>query len=266
MNQVLMCHPTHFDVVYDINPWMTGNKHLVNRKRAIEQWIGLYTTICKYTSIQLVEPNQSCPDMVFTANAGFHFGKKNVILSNFKYKERKPEEQLFNRWFNSNNYTVHTVKNSFEGQGDLLKDAKGNLWLGTGFRTDRVVLEELEHIFDSSVRPLKLVDPRWYHLDTCFCPLPNGELMWYPKAFDDSSQKIIRQQFTITLDVSEEDALLFACNSVYLLNNVFTPVCSHEIHIMLEKFGYHHMMVDLDEFLKAGGAAKCLVMDIDELY
>lgn len=265
MKQVLMCHPKYFDVVYDINPWMTGNEKLVDKDHAIQQWDILYAMIRSCASVKLIDPDISCPDMVFTANAGFHFGRKNIVLSNFKYNERKPEEKLFAHWFESNGYRVHTVSRSFEGQGDLLEDADGVLWLGTGFRTDSAVTEELENIFECFVRPLTLVDSRWYHLDTCFCPLPNGELMWYPGAFDLKSQDLIRNQFHTTVDVAEEDALLFACNSVCLLNNVFTPVCSREVHIMLEKLGYNHKMFNLSEFLRAGGAAKCLVMDINEL-
>lgn len=260
-----MCQPKHFDVVYDINPWMTNNQNFVNKDEALRQWNVLYAMIRSCASVRLVDPDPVCPDMVFTANAGFHYGRKKVILSKFRHEQRRFEELRFGHWFISNNYQVHSLEHCFEGQGDLLEDAEGNLWLGTGFRTDPAVLPELEKILDCYIRPLELVDPYWYHLDTCFCPLPHGELMWYPGAFSLESQNMIRDYFYTTLDVCEEDARLFACNSVCLYNNVFTPECSDLVSMMLKKLGYDPMMFELGEFIKAGGAAKCLVMDIDEL-
>jgi N-dimethylarginine dimethylaminohydrolase len=265
MKQVLMCHPDHFDVVYDINPWMTGNQNFVNKDHAVQQWNLLYAMIRSCASVQLIDPDTRCPDMVFTANAGFQFSGRNVILSNFKYEQRRFEEDLFLHWFKSNGYTIHMVNHNFEGQGDMLEDAEGNIWLGTGFRTDWQVAQEIESIIGCFTYPLELVDPRWYHLDTCFCPLPNGELMWYPEAFSVKSQELIRDIFSTTIDVDEHDALSFACNSVCLLNNVFGPACSKDVGSMLKKLGYNHLMFDLSEFMKAGGAAKCLVMDIHEL-
>lgn len=265
MKQVLMCQPKHFDVIYDINPWMTNNQNFVDKDHAMDQWNMLYAMIRSCAAVRLIDPDWICPDMVFTANAGFHFGKRNVILSNFRYEQRRFEEERFAHWFQSNDYKIHYVSNSFEGQGDLLEDSDGNLWLGTGFRTSIQAVEEIENILECYIRPLNLVDPFCYHLDTCFCPLPNGELLWYPGAFDLDSQNVIRDHFDTTVDVCEEDARLFACNSVCLYNNVFTPVCSDLVGIMLKKLGYDHRMFDLSEFIKAGGAAKCLVMDIDEL-
>lgn len=265
MKQVLMCPPTYFNVTYDINPWMTANVNHVNNQDAVDQWNVLYAMIRSAAQIRLVPPIPNLPDMVFTANAGFQFNNKNIILSRFRHPERQGEEGYFADWFEANGYTVHRTKNYFEGQGDLLRDGHSRLWMGTGFRTDLGAADEVETLVDQWVEPLELVDPRWYHLDTCFCPLPNGELLWYPGAFSRQSQDLIRSRFDTTIDVCEEDALTFCCNSVCIMNNVFTPVCSDLVTTMLDKFGYDHKMFDLSEFIKAGGSAKCLVMDLDEL-
>ena len=257
-----MCPPYHFDVVYDINPWMSSNKNFVNRDKAAEQWNLLYAMVRSCAEVELIQGDRWLPDMVFTANAGYQFGN-NVVLSNFKHNERKAEEELFEYWFESSGYTVHRLSSSFEGQGDLLRDADGYMWLGTGFRTDIQALDELEPLLGEWIQPLKLVDPRWYHLDTCFCPLPHGELLWYPPAFDSESQDLIYDFYEDTIEVSEEDALQFACNSVCILDNVFTPKCSVSTSIMLMKYGYNHVEIEMSEFLKSGGAAKCLVMDLN---
>lgn len=265
MKQVLMCPPYYFNVTYDINPWMSNNLHFVNDEVARTQWDMLYAMIRSCALVQLITPVKQLPDMVFTANAGFQFNGKNVVLSKFKHKERQGEEEVFRRWFESYNYTVHEVTHSFEGQGDILRDAENRIWLGTGFRTDKLVVEELESIIGEQINVLELADKRWYHLDTCFCPLPHGELLWYPGAFSEESQDLIYDRFEDIIEVTEEDALRFACNTVCILDNIFTPKCSYELSILLQKYGYSHHQFDMSEFLKSGGAAKCLVMDLDEL-
>lgn len=262
MKQVLMCHPKYFNVKYDINPWMTSNINTVDNELAIQQWNTLYAYLKSCSFVNKVEPVEDCPDMVFTANAGFYFNPCNIILSNFKHIQRKQEEIVFQDWFLKNHYVVHKVSHFFEGQGDLLMDTDNLCYLGTGFRTDIKVQPEIENILQSYVHVLKLVDPRWYHLDTCFCPLPNGELLWYPNAFDETSQQLVRDIFSVTIDVSESDALQFACNSVCVLNNIFSPVISSKLSDKLKSLGYNHISVDLSEFLKSGGAARCLVMNL----
>ena len=63
---------------------------------------------------------------------------------------------------------------------------------------------------------LKLVDQRFYHLDTCFCPLEGGFAMYYPPAFDEASRAAIEKRVPAErrIAIGEEDALAFACNAV----------------------------------------------------
>ena len=265
MKQVLMCEPYWFDVKYDINPWMSNNINFINPLAALDQWNLLYAMIRSCADIVLIEPVKQCPDQVFAANAGYKFNDNNVILSRFRHRERRGEEQYFAKWFDEMGYTVHRVNDYFEGQGDLLKDAEDRLWLGTGFRTSVLVVNELEQIIGKQIAVLELIDNRWYHLDTCFCPLPHGELIFYPEAFSKDSQDLIYASFEDIIEVTEEDALRFACNSVCILDNVFTPLCSDELSVQLLKYGYNHQQFNMEEFMKAGGAAKCLVLDLDEL-
>jgi len=261
MKKVLMCRPKYFNVVYDINPWMTNNQNFIDNQLAISQWNILYAMVGNCAEVRLIEQDKNCPDMVFTANAGFQFNGSNVVLSNFRYAQRKSEQLFFKGWFEEQGYTVYTVAESFEGQGDMLTDCLGRYWLGTGFRTSGKVVDDLEIIVNGYINVLELSDPRWYHLDTCFCPLPNGELMWYPGAFSNSSRDLIRNSFDRTIDICEEDALKFVCNSVCIINNVFVPGYSKVLGPTLDNLGYNTTFLDLSEFLKAGGAAKCLVMD-----
>ena len=179
----LMCAPDHYDVDYVINPWMEGNIHKSSRDRAVEQWQKLFHVLKDQAIVDLVQPQSGVPDMVFTANAGLVLGK-TVVLSRFFHKERQGEEPFFKQWFESNGYTVHELPKDlpFEGAGDALLDREGRwLWAGYGFRSELDSHSYLAKWLDIEVLSLRLMDERFYHLDTCFCPLNGGYLLYYPQ-------------------------------------------------------------------------------------
>jgi N-dimethylarginine dimethylaminohydrolase len=260
MNQILMCYPEYFDVTYDINPWMTEQIGRVNRSNAINQWEKLYECLDRYASISLINPINDLPDLVFTANAGF-VNKKNIVLSRFSKPERSKEEHYFREWFAKFAATVSQPKLAYEGEGDHLCDYKHRHWLGSGFRTDAAVKDELEYFLNTDINVLELIDGRWYHLDTAFCPLPNGQILWYPGAFSSISREIIRKSFKYSVEVNEEDAMNFCCNAVVLDDNVFLPK-NISVSKQLNALSYRCHEFDLSEFLKSGGAAKCLVLTL----
>lgn len=258
MDKILMCHPKYFDVIYDINPWMTNQSGKVNNVIATTQWNRLLEGLSREFTINILDGIENCPDLVFTANAGF-IKNKIAILSKFSKQQRQDEEIHFRRWFESKDYTVVQPENYYEGEGDHLVDGEGRHWLGTGFRTSAAVAPELETFLNKKINVLQLVDPRWYHLDTAFCPLPRGEILWYPPAFSLESQQLIYKSFKRGIEIKTEDALSFACNCVAVKNKLFLPKNKSASH-MLKTFGYSVYEYDLSEFIKAGGAAKCLVL------
>lgn len=256
-----MCAPNHFDVIYDINPWMSDQIGKVNNFLAVQQWNNLLDELSKFTVVKVIDGVHLLPDLVFTANAGF-IHNNTAVLSKFSKKERSPEEEHFRKWFLENGYTVFQPVNDYEGEGDHLTDMRGRHWVGSGFRTSELVKKELENVIGKSVNLLTLVDPRWYHLDTAFCPLPNGEVMWYPGAFSEESQQLIRASFENSIEINEEDALQFSCNCVCVRNHLFLPK-NTKASCQLKNYGYEIHEFELSEFIKAGGAAKCLVLFCD---
>jgi ornithine--oxo-acid transaminase len=260
----LMCPPTLYDVNYVINPWMAGNVHRSSRDRAMDQWNVLHDAMTRVAEVRLVEPQPGSPDMVFTANAGLLFDGI-VALSSFYHPERQGEEPHFRRWFADSGFTVCDVPRltPFEGEGDALFEADGSrLWAGYGPRTDELSHRQLTDLWDIEVVSLKLVDPRFYHLDTCFCPLSGGEVMYYPAAFDTESRIRIEGRYPKKklIRVSESDALRFACNAVNIGNTILLNRIGDDLLEDLQLRGYDVVQVELTEFLKAGGAAKCLVL------
>lgn len=264
----LMCAPDHYDVDYVINPWMEGNIHKSSRDRAVEQWQKLHFILKDHSIVDLVAPQLGWPDMVFTANAGLVLGK-TVVLSRFFHKERQGEEPYFKEWFESQGYTVQELPKDlpFEGAGDALLDREGRwLWAGYGFRSELDSHPYIAKWLDIEVVSLRLMDERFYHLDTCFCPLSGGYLLYYPEAFDAYSNRLIEMRVAPEkrIAIAEADAVNFACNAVNIGQIVVMNKVSEDLKKRLTAAGFEVIETPLSEFLKAGGAAKCLTLRVTE--
>lgn len=263
-----MCPPDHYEVDYVINPWMEGNVHKSSRQAAVAQWEGLHKLLVTVADVELITPQQGLPDMVFTANAGLVLGKK-FVLSRFLPRERQGEEPVFKKWFKKQGFEIFELPADlpFEGAGDALLDhARACLWAGYGFRSELAAHPKLAEWLDIEVISLRLADPRFYHLDTCFCPLEGGGLLYYPEAFDAYSNRLIEQRVPEKLRVAanETDAVRFACNAVNVGRKIFLNQAGDELVQQLQKAGYEPAQTPLNEFLKAGGGAKCLTLRLTE--
>ncbi|GAB4530719.1 MAG: TIGR00300 family protein [Pleurocapsa sp.] len=266
--RILMCAPDHYDVDYVINPWMEGNIHKSSRDRAVSQWEKLHHTLKDLAIVDLVQGQQGVPDMVFTANAGLVLGD-NVVLSRFYHPERQGEEPHFKKWFEDNGFTVFELPKDlpFEGAGDALLDREGRwLWAGYGFRSELDSHPYIAKWLDIEVLSLRLIDDRFYHLDTCFCPLTGGYLLYYPEAFDSYSNHLIERRVPPEkrIALAEPDAVNFACNAVNVGQTVVMNKASDGLKQQLADVGFTVIETPLTEFLKAGGAAKCLTLRITE--
>lgn len=267
--QILMCPPDHYAVDYVINPWMEGNRGRTELQTAHAQWQRLRDTIAHHAAVTLVQPQPGLPDMVFTANAGLVYGDLAVV-SHFRAPERQGETPHFAAWFRANGFrlTDWPGEISFEGAGNALFDrALDVLWLGHGFRSDLRAGPLLQGLLPVEVVTLALTDPRFYHLDTCLCPLPRGYLLYYPPAFDATSQAVIAARIPANkrLAVDEKDALMYACNAVALNDQVVVMNnATPELQDSLRHAGFTPEPVPLGEFMKAGGAAKCLTLKLHE--
>jgi N-dimethylarginine dimethylaminohydrolase len=262
----LMCPPTLYDVDYVINPWMSGNVHASSRILASQQWECLYEAVSRIANVKLIEPEPGSPDMVFTANAGLE-RDGIVAVSSFFHPERQGEERHFRLWFQQAGYTLVNIPRAtpFEGEGDALFSSDGRLlWVGHGPRTAASSHRALREAWGVPVVPLHLIDPRFYHLDTCFAPLEGGYIMYFPDAFDHLSLHSIESFYSPEkrIIVRESDAVSFACNAINVGQTIILNTISTRLSAQLEQSGFHVVQVELTEFLKAGGAAKCLVMKI----
>ncbi len=259
-----MCPPTHFDVTYEINPWMRRDNR-PDPDRAWAQWDHLVSVLCVAgAAIETVDPVRGLPDMVFTANAGF-VDDRTFIVSRFMNPERRPEAGRFVDWFRPRGYAVCELDTSPEArfEGGEVCPFRGRLLGGYGFRSHPGALEALGAALAVEVLPIRLVDPRLYHLDACFCPLDERRAILAPNAFDGRGRELLSKLVPEPLLLEADEALAFCANSVVVGTCAIMPACPPRVGRILERWGYDVAVVDVSEFLKAGGAARCLTLPLD---
>jgi N-dimethylarginine dimethylaminohydrolase len=257
----LMCPPEHFAVEYAINPWMDPGKP-VDVALAMRQWerLGQVFTGLGHT-VHTIAPERGLPDMVFAANGATVIDGK-VLGARFKYPERQPEAEIYLNWFRRRDYKQ--VRESHvlnEGEGDLVFAGRAIL-AGYGFRSDKAVRDELIELFGLPVISLRLVDPRFYHLDTALVVLDADTAAYYPAAFDDAGRAVLASYFADLIEVKDEDAEVLGLNAVNDGRNVVLPEQATGLAAQLAAAGFNPVGVDLSELLKAGGGPKCCTLEL----
>ena len=241
MTRLLVCPPTYFGVEYVINPWMAGNVGAASQPSAMRQWDSLVSILEDHADVFAMEPRPGLPDMCFAANGGFVLDETFVPAS-FSVVQREPEAGWYRDWADAAGFDLATVEGTlaFEGEGDALwwpNDERPLLWAGYGVRTSLESHRALAGQLRVEVASLRLVDQRFYHLDTCFVPLPGGRVIYYPPAFDERSRQQIESLVPADrrIEVGDEDALGFACNAVRLDQTLIT---SHASGALRRASGY----------------------------
>lgn len=262
-HNILMCRPDYFDVVYEINPWMKKEVR-PDKTIALQQWTTLHHYIIRLGGfVNYIPPEPNLPDMVFTANGGLVHDNR-VAIPRFANPERQQETIHFRHHFRKNGLQILDFEEDeyFEGNGDAFI-FNGTLFVGSGSRSVAKVGWKLVKFFGLRKMVIcDLVDLDFYHLDTCFCPLSDNDVLLYPKAFSAETLQAFSTEKLNFIEVSEEDARRFACNSVVLGKHVIMPHGSPEAFKKLTGRGYTPHVVEMSEFMKAGGAAKCLTLRV----
>ena len=261
--RILMCPPDYFGIEYEINPWMSVQKG-ADPERSKAQWRALHRTLEDLgAEIDLMEPVEGLPDLVFTANAGLVF-KDLFIPSRFRYRVRQGETPRFEAWARSRGFQIVQIPEgeNFEGAGDALFCGE-TLFGGYRFRSDVQSHQWIGERLGVEVLPMELIDPRFYHLDTCFCPIAPGAAIYYPGAFDEYGLSVIADRIPRRIEVRPEEAVFFSCNAVVVGSNVVLNQGAPRLAADLERIGFKTHALDLSEFIKSGGSAKCLTLRID---
>ncbi len=257
----LMCRPEHFTVEYAINPWMDPAKP-VDVALASRQWERLAEAFRSLGhTVETIPPKPGLPDMVFAANGATVIDGK-VLGAKFRHPERQPEAGAYLTWFRRRGYPqIRESAVVNEGEGDIVFAGRAIL-SGYGFRTERSVREELTEFYRLPVISLRLVDPRFYHLDTALVVLDADTAAYYPAAFDDAGKAALATHFTELIEVKDEDAEVLGLNAISDGRNVVVPEQATGLISQLKSAGFQPVAVNLSELLKAGGGPKCCTLEL----
>ncbi|WP_448235400.1 dimethylargininase [Microbacterium paulum] len=265
----LMCRPEHFTVSYRINPWMEPAKP-TDTAKALAQWQTLYDTyVALGHEVELIDPVPGLPDMVYTANGGFIVDGRALGVR-FRADERRGEERPFMDWFAAHGFDVVEPVSVQEGEGDFLL-VGDTILAGTGFRSTGDSHAEVAGVFGREVVSLRLIDPRFYHLDTAISVLdpvegPGGvekaNIAYLPSAFDEPSLAVLRERYPDAIEVSDADGAVFGLNSASDGYNVFISPRATGFEAQLRERGYNPVLVDLSELLLGGGGIKCCTLEL----
>jgi N-dimethylarginine dimethylaminohydrolase len=273
----LMCPPLHYAVSYSINPWMnpgswkSGGSAL--HEEAEQQWFALHDTLLALgAAIDFVDPELNLPDLVFTANAAIVLDGK-ALLARFRHPERRGEEPIFGSALRAlkERAEIDAIMEMpagvwLEGAGDCIWDpVRRQFWMGFGPRSHREAADVVTEGFGAECVALELSDSSFYHLDTAFCPLPSGDVIYYPGAFGESGLRAIEERVTPDhrLAIDHEDATRFAANAVPLNGSLVLSSCSERLRRRLEERGFAVVATPLQAFLRSGGSACCLTLRLD---
>ncbi|MBB6254715.1 dimethylarginine dimethylaminohydrolase family protein [Nitrospirillum iridis] len=275
--RILMCAPDHFEVSYAINPWMRPDRWKeeggVLGARSTSGWERLAATLRGLgVELEFAVPHAGLPDMVFTANAAVVLDGK-ALVATFRHPQRQGETAVFRRTFDALKERgllagVHDMPEGvvLEGAGDCVWDpVRRTFWLGYGQRSDQAAAAVVRDLFGVEVEALQLVDPRFYHMDTCLCPLNGGEVLYYPGAFSAEGNARIRERFGAQnlIVAPEPDACTLAVNAVNIGRDIVLATASPALRGMLTERGYTVHETPISDFGLSGGSAFCLILKLD---
>jgi arginine dihydrolase len=261
----LMCPPRYFTVSYRINPWMDPTQP-VDAARAMAQWTALAGTYRALGhTVEVIDPEPGLPDMVFAANAGTVID--GVVLgARFRNAERAAEAAHYQRWFVAHGARDMVMPSAVnEGEGDLIWTGR-LLLAGTGFRTEQAAHSEAQELLGVPVISLRLVNPYYYHLDTCLLVLDDSPctplIAYYPAAFSPGSQRVLARLFPDAVIAGPADAACLGLNGVSDGRSVVLPLEAVDLGRALALRGFEPVFVDVSELRRAGGGPKCCTLEL----
>ena len=261
----MLCPPDYFGVEYEINAWMHRSVP-VDSELVQAQWQGLVRNLeSAGATVETMPPVRGLPDMVFTANAGLVDGDR-FLVSRFRYPERQPEAACDRAWFRQKGFRLLDLSGDpapyFEGAGDALPFT-GQLVAGYGPRSEKTAYNLVSDLLGIRVVPVRLVDPRFYHVDLTFCPLDDRHAIVNPYGWDADGCAAIKKLVPEPLVLEEDEAATFCANSVVVGSTILMPACSPRVGRILESWGFDVCVTPVTEFLKAGGGVRCLTLALD---
>lgn len=276
---ILMTDPGHYEVSYQINPWMRPDDWAKNASVRAKAARGASAALCAAlqaagAQVEILAGQPGLPDMVFPANAAVVLDGV-ALMARFRHPERQGEEAHFREGFQALRAKgliddiVTLPEHLFqEGAGDAHWDAHRQLfWTGWGPRSSKAASEVIGEVFGRPTVPLELATRQFYHLDTCLCPLPCGELLYFPPAFTEAGRAAIADLTDPDqrIEAAPDEAATFCVNAVALGRTLVMAKAPPRLKAVLAERGYRLVEIDLAPFILSGGAAFCMTLRLDHV-
>ena len=270
--QALMVTPEHFTVDYVINPHMEGMVGTVDQAKAWAEWEQVKAAFeTSGVRVHGIRGVAGLPDMVFCANQSLPYideqGVRHVLMSIMHADQRKEEVAFIEQWYRQNGYIIHHLPektiDDFEGMGDAIwHTGRKLIWGGYGFRSSLDAYDIVSKTYDVPVIALELLQPSFYHLDTCFCMLNETTALIYPAAFTADGLALLRALIPDLIEANDHEANhLFACNATCPNGkDVIIQAGCTVVNAELRKRGFTVHEVSTEEYLKSGGSVFCMKM------
>jgi arginine dihydrolase len=240
--------------------------------RAREQWLALVAAIeAAGGTVDVLPQLPDAPDMVYAMNLGLALQETDgtgsrVVLSHMRYPQRRMETPEADAWFAGHGVARRSIGRDGVGAHFEAGDAfawRGELVVGYGPRTEELALKHLATDLGVTVRGIRITHPGMYHMDIGFCPLDGSRAMVCPSAYDEASAAALLTLVPDPLVLTEEEGLAFCANSIVLGRTIVMPACTDRVRRQLEQWGFEVVVVEVGEFLKGGGAVRCLTNPLD---
>jgi len=276
--RVLMCSPDYFDIIDVKNVHMQGHIGNTDKAQVNAQWQSLkdaYDALLTnkvLDEVSVIPGAKDCEDMVFCANQTLPWkmedGSEVVVMSRMRHESRQREVPYFEEFFKNKGFKPLHFNNvkMFEGMGDVIPHpGKRLLYGGYGHRTTAEAYDELANMLQTPVVALELINPKFYHLDTCFVPLSKDSVMLCKEAFTEDGLAMIRQLFTKVYYIPEYEAeKYFSLNAhAFDAHGTKTAILQKGSAItvdVLKQEGYNVVEIETGEFMKSGGSVFCMKM------
>ena len=262
----LMVRPDHFRIDYVINPYMSTHDQ-PDPALALKQWESLRQAIVDAGgTVEVLDQREDSPDMVYAMNLGLATADGRAMLSHMRFEPRRKESLSAADWFTGNGFRLE--RTGGEGVGAHFESGDAfvfgdSLVVGYGPRTEVEALKQLATEWNIRVRGLRIAHEGMYPLDLPFCPVDSTHAMVYPPAFDAASQAELSGIVPDPIVLTDEEAFAFSGNSIVVGETIIMPACSPRLHEIFTGLGLRVVVLDLSEFHKGGGSARCLTNPLD---
>jgi N-dimethylarginine dimethylaminohydrolase len=184
------------------------------------------------------------------------------------HESRRKEVPFYTGFFKQNGYKVlETIPNKvYEGMGDLIPvPGKRLIFGGYGYRTDSATFDVISKSLQAPIIPIKLINPNFYHLDTCFIPVTDDIALVVEEAFDEKSLQFIKTVFSTVIPIPLGEATNFALNAhvIHSAQNKRYAILQNgnkETATILSDLCEQVFEVETAEFMKSGGSVFCMKM------